>query len=61
MLSASQMSTLYRQLMRPLLFSKESEAIHERTLNGLGFIARQRLLTEGLAAFFGAPALPVEL
>jgi hypothetical protein len=55
------MSTLYRQLIRPLLFAQESEAIHERTLNGLGFIARHRLLTEGLAALFEAPALPVEL
>lgn len=55
------MSTLYRQLIRPFLFSQDSEAIHERTLKGLGFIARHRLLTEGLAAFFEAPALPVDL
>ncbi len=55
------MTGLYRSLLRPLLFSQDSEAIHDRTLKGLGFCARHRLMTEALASILGAPALPVEL
>lgn len=55
------MNGLYRPLLRPLLFAQDSEAIHDRTLNGLGFVAHRPLLTEALASFFAAPPLPVDL
>ena len=55
------MTGLYRSLLRPLLFSQDSEAIHDRTMTGLGCCARNRLMTEALASFFAAPALPVDL
>jgi dihydroorotate dehydrogenase len=55
------MTGLYRAFVRPLLFSQESEAIHDRTLRMLGCCARHPLMTEALASVFGAPALPVDL
>lgn len=55
------MTGLYRTLFRPLLFAQDSESIHDRTLNGLGFAARHPLLTEALASFFAPPPLPVDL
>ncbi len=55
------MNGLYRTLLRPLLFAQDSESIHDRTLGGLGFVARRPLLTEALSAFFTAPPLPVDL
>jgi dihydroorotate dehydrogenase len=55
------MNGLYRTLLRPLLFAQDSESIHDRTLGGLGFVARRPLLTEALASFFATPPLPVDL
>jgi len=55
------MNGLYRTLLRPLFFAQDSESIHDRTLGGLGFVARRPLLTEALASFFTAPPLPVDL
>ena len=55
------MNGLYRTLIRPLLFSQESEEIHDRTLRGLGFCARQHLMIEALDAILGSPPLPVDL
>ena len=55
------MSWCYRSLIRPALFSQDSEAIHNRTLAALGGAARQPWLCDALAALYGAPPLPVEL
>ncbi|MEN9573807.1 MAG: hypothetical protein RL514_1662 [Verrucomicrobiota bacterium] len=55
------MSWCYRSLIRPALFTQDSETIHNRTLAALGFAARQPLLCDALAALYDAPALPVEL
>jgi dihydroorotate dehydrogenase len=54
------MSWLYRQLIRPLLFSQDSESIHNRTLACLGIISSAPSLRRGLYEFFGSPSLPVE-
>lgn len=55
------MSWFYRTLIRPALFSQESEAIHNFTLAALGCASRQPALCEALSAFYAAPELPVEL
>ncbi len=55
------MSWFYRKLVRPALFSLDSEEIHNRTLDVLGWLGRQGVLCEALASFYGAPELPVEL
>ena len=55
------MTGLYQHLLRPLLFSQDSEEIHDRTVFTLGFIGRNPLLTEALEAFCGAPPLPTEV
>ncbi|MBI1178801.1 quinone-dependent dihydroorotate dehydrogenase [bacterium] len=55
------MTGFYRTFLRPILFSQDSEAIHDRTMSGLGFCARHRLLTDAVASFFAAPAMPVDL
>ena len=55
------MSWLYRNLIRPALFSQESEVIHNRTLAALGWTSRREIFCEATAAFFTAPELPVEL
>lgn len=55
------MSWFYRALIRPVLFSQDSESIHNRTLAALGVAARQPLLCGALEHLYGAPELPVEL
>ena len=55
------MSWLYRNLIRPALFSQESEVIHNHTLAALGWTSRREIFCEATAAFFTAPELPVEL
>jgi dihydroorotate dehydrogenase len=55
------MSWLYRTLVRPVLFSRDSEEIHNETLRGLGWASRHPLLCEAADSFYGAPELPVEL
>jgi dihydroorotate dehydrogenase len=55
------MSWLYRTLARPLLFTQESESIHNHTLTSLGWISRHEMAREAIASFFEAPQLPVSL
>ncbi len=55
------MSWCYRALVRPVLFTQDSEAIHNRTLAALGWAARQPLVCDALASLFGVPELPVDL
>ena len=55
------MSWFYRSLIRPVLFTQDSETIHDRTLKALGCAARHRLLTGLAAALYAAPPLPVEI
>ncbi|MEQ2007975.1 MAG: dihydroorotate dehydrogenase (quinone), partial [Limisphaerales bacterium] len=55
------MSWFYRSLIRPALFTQDSEAIHNRTLAALGWAARQPWACRALDCAYGAPELPVEL
>ena len=52
------MSWFYRHIIRPVLFNYDSEEIHSRTLEGLGYVSRQRIGCEMLAGFYGMPLLP---
>jgi dihydroorotate dehydrogenase len=51
-------SWFYRHIIRPVLFNYDSEEIHSRTLEGLGYVSRQRIGCEMLAGFYGMPLLP---
>jgi len=55
------MSWFYRTLLRPALFSQDSEAIHHRTLRALAWASRREVICDLLEYFCGAPPLPVEL
>ncbi len=55
------MSWLYRNCIRPSLFSLESEVIHNRTLAALGWASRHEIVCDAAATFLTAPPLPVEL
>jgi dihydroorotate dehydrogenase len=54
-------SWFYRACLRPVLFSMDSEEIHNRTLAALGWVGRNGLLCGILESLFGAPPMPVEL
>ncbi len=55
------MSWFYRNVLRPGLFTQDPEAIHNFTMRALGWISRSEMRCAGMAAFFGAPELPVEV
>jgi dihydroorotate dehydrogenase len=57
----AEMSWLYRTLIRPSLFSRDSEEIHNFTVKSLGWVSRHPLFCEALDSFLGAPDLPVSL
>ncbi|MSU36732.1 MAG: quinone-dependent dihydroorotate dehydrogenase [Pedosphaera sp.] len=54
------MSWLYRRVIRPVLFSQNSEVIHDRTLQALAWGARRPPLVRLVPAVYGAPELPVD-
>jgi dihydroorotate dehydrogenase len=51
----------YRQLLRPLLFTQDSEEIHNETLSALAWTSRHPWTCDALRSFFGSEELPVEL
>src|SRR6185503_12862855 len=55
------MTAFYRHCLRPLLFSRDSEEIHNFTLAALGWAGRHGVVCEALETFYGAAELPVEL
>lgn len=55
------MSWLYRTFIRPVLFTVESEEIHDCTLRWLARLSRHEVTLELLAAVCGAGELAVEL
>lgn len=55
------MSWFYRNCLRPILFTQDSEKIHNRTLAALGCAARHPTLRQVAEKFYGAPDLPIEL
>jgi dihydroorotate dehydrogenase len=55
------MSWFYRAVVRPVLFARDSEEIHNLTLRVLAQISRRAVLCEALEASYGTPALPIEV
>ena len=53
------MSWFYRNVVRPVLFSLDSEEIHNCTLKALGRASRHEVLCDALASFYRAPEMPV--
>ncbi|MBU6399558.1 MAG: quinone-dependent dihydroorotate dehydrogenase [Verrucomicrobia bacterium] len=53
------MTWFYRTLVRPALFSQDSEVIHNRTLARLAWLSRREIFCEAIASFLQAPRLPV--
>ena len=55
------MSWFYRRLIRPALFTQESERIHNQTLAALGKCSRSPALCSLLSSLYSAPPWPVEV
>jgi dihydroorotate dehydrogenase len=55
------MSWLYRNTIRPFLFTQNAEAIHHRTLGMLSRASRSEMVCDAMRSFLGAPELPIEL
>ena len=55
------MSWLYRNTLRPLLFTQDAESIHNRTMGMLNWAGRHKMMCDVMRSFLGAPELPVEL
>jgi len=55
------MSWFYRAVVRPLLFARDSEEVHNFTLRALEYVSRRAVLCEALEAACGTPGLPVEV
>ncbi len=53
------MSWIYRQFIRPVLFSRDSEAIHNQTMRILSRIGRSPDFCDALRTLYGTPDLPV--
>ena len=54
-------SWLYRNFLRPALFARDSEEIHQRTLRALARASRSEVICDLLESIFGSPLLPVEV
>ena len=55
------MSWAYRTLLRPWLFSQDSETIHNRTIRALARVSRSPAACRAMASFLAAEELPVRL
>jgi dihydroorotate dehydrogenase len=55
------MSWIYRNALRPILFSQDAESIHNRTMGWLNWAGRHEMVCDAMRSFLGAPELPVEL
>jgi len=55
------MSWLYRNTLRPALFTQDPEAVHNFTMRCLGRISRHETFCGALESFCGAESLPLEL
>jgi dihydroorotate dehydrogenase len=54
-------SWLYRNLLRPALFTQNAEQIHNRTMRALAWAGQRQWACDALRSFLGAPRLPVRL
>ena len=55
------MSWFYRNLVRPALFRHDAEEIHDQAMQAVAWAGRLPAVTDAIASFFAAPALPVHL
>ncbi len=55
------MSWLYRNAIRPVLFTQQAEEIHNRIMHILGRASRNALAIDAMSSLLGAPELPVKL
>jgi dihydroorotate dehydrogenase len=55
------MGWLYRNIVRPALFTQDAESVHNRTMGMLSWAGRNELLCDAMRSFLGTPELPVEL
>lgn len=55
------MGWIYRNFVRPVLFTQNAENIHNRTMAMLSWTSRHELVRDGMRSFLGADELPVEL
>lgn len=55
------MSWVYRNLIRPALFSQTAEDAHNRAMKSLAWVANHPFACDALGSFFAAPPLPVDL
>lgn len=49
---------MYRQLVRPALFTQDAETIHNRTMRALAWAGRREWACGAMESWFGAPKLP---
>ena len=52
------MNWIYRQLLRPALFTQDAEVIHNRTMRALAWAGRREWACGAMESWFGAPKLP---
>lgn len=55
------MTRFYESFIRPLLFSQDSEKIHDQTLKALSYASRQKAACDALASLYFCGDLPVEV
>src|SRR3974390_1644956 len=55
------MSWLYRNALRPVLFTQDAESIHNRTMGMLSWAGRHEMVCDAMRLFLGAAELPVDL
>src|SRR5262245_11534326 len=55
------MSWWYRNIVRPALFTNDSEEIHNTTIGALGWFSRSKFGVDLIESFYGTANLPVEL
>ena len=55
------MGLIYRNLLRPILFTVESERAHNLTLAALSGVAKSRCLSRTIHQLYSAPELPIDL
>ncbi len=55
------MTRFYESFLRPVLFSQDSEKIHDQTLKSLAYAGRNQTMCDALASMFAPDDLPVEI
>ncbi len=55
------MTRFYESFLRPVLFSQDSEKIHDQTLKSLAYAGRNKTMCDALASMFAPDDLPVEI